>query len=246
MPLIPTEQPDLESDEALKLLTQGAITDLYGLLPWGSNHTFLISVCSDTLEGYAIYKPRIGERPLWDFPEGTLCLRERSAYLLSELLDWHIVPPTVLREGPQGFGSVQWYVPHDPENNYFTFGQSLFDQLRRIALFDHIINNADRKGGHCLLDKRGKLWAIDHGVSFHAQAKIRTVIWDFAGEPIPTPLYGGLSSLHESLNSDEASMFTELLTRYEIEALLRRTRKLEYTGVYPKPGPGRSYPWPPV
>jgi uncharacterized repeat protein (TIGR03843 family) len=248
MPLISVHQPaDLDPDEALELLSSGEVTDLHGLLPWGSNHTFLVSVCSNNALGYAIYKPRLGERPLWDFPEGTLCLRERAAYLLSEMLEWGIVPPTVIRDGAHGLGSLQWYIPHDPEDNYFTFGPSLFTQLRRIALFDHIINNADRKGGHCLLDASGKLWAIDHGVCFHAQPKIRTVIWDFAGEQISPVLVEDLGMLCGKLTDGENSkLLRQLLSQFEVEALLRRTRKLEQTRTFPEPGPGRSYPWPPV
>jgi len=247
MPLVPIEQPYLDSERALALLTEGEVTELHGLLPWGSNHTFLISVCHNNQEGFAIYKPKLGERPLWDFPEGSLCLRERAAFLVSEAIGWSIVPPTVLRDGTHGFGSIQWYVPHEPEDNYFTFGPLQYEQLRRIALFDHIINNADRKGGHCLLDEDGKLWAIDHGVCFHTQPKIRTVIWDFAGDPIPSSLLVDLGALCDNLTSAKVSeSFKELLTRYELDALLRRIRKLETTGFFPEPGPGRSYPWPPV
>jgi len=247
MPSLTIEQPDLDPDEALEHLASGEITDQHGLLPWGSNHTFLVSVYHNDAEAFAIYKPRLGERPLWDFTEGTLCLRERAAFLVSEALGWHIVPPTVLREGEHGLGSVQWYVPHDPEENYFTFGSSLFDQLLRIALFDHVTNNADRKGGHCLLDAKGKLWAIDHGVCFHSQPKIRTVIWDFAGDPIPDPLLNNLSQLCELVTDGVlATELRALLSRYEIDALLRRVHILEHTRTFPEPGPGRSYPWPPV
>ena len=247
MPPISINQPHLNPDEITSLLTNGEVTELHGLLPWGSNHTFLISVCHENLEGFAIYKPRLGERPLWDFPEGTLCLRERAAYVVSQAVGWGIVPPTVLRDGTHGFGSIQWYIQHEPEENYFTFGPPQFEQLRRISLFDHIVNNADRKGGHCLLDDSGRLWAIDHGVCFHAQPKIRTVIWDFAGDSIPPALLKDLDSLCDSLTSGRyAEDVVELLTRSEFDALLRRIRRLKATGVFPEPGPGRSYPWPPV
>ncbi len=237
----------LSVERAIRLLREGLFYEAKGLLAWSSNYTFLMGISDGEVDRLAIYKPRRGERPLWDFPDGTLCQREVAAFLLSEALGWHIVPPTILRDGPQGIGSVQLYIEHDPEQNYFTFGHHLRPQLMRIALFDHLVNNADRKGGHCLLDSNGQIWAIDHGICFHTQPKLRTVIWDFAGEPIPPALLETIGKLCGELSEPELRQaLSALLSRAEIEALQRRAEQLVTTGVYPHPGPGRNYPWPPV
>ncbi len=243
----PNSPLGLTFEQALDLLEHGTLKGAYGLLPWGSNYTFLVEIVGSDLQVRAVYKPQRGERPLWDFEEGTLCLRERAAFLVSEALNWRIVPPTVLREGPLGFGSVQLFIPHDPEAHYFTFGPEQRPQVQRIALLDHVINNADRKSGHCLLDKSGRIWAIDHGVCFHAQPKLRTVIWEFAGKKIPRLLLDDLRRLCEQLDGgDLCQRMSDLLDAREVEALRRRTASLVSTGVYPQPGPERSYPWPPV
>ena len=230
-----------------ELLQHGTI-NVNGLVPWGSNYVFLAEVCAGPERILAIYKPRRGERPLWDFASGTLCQRERAAYVLSEALGWDLVPPTVLREGPQGVGSVQLFVDHDPDQHYFTFEGQYGDQIQRIQLFDVLANNADRKGGHILLNDAGRLWAIDHGVCFHEQYKLRTVVWEFAGTPIPAHLRADLHGLLErfdSPNGDASSWgFDELLSRSEVGALRRRAERLLKTGIYPEPGPGRPYPWP--
>ncbi|NDJ34834.1 MAG: SCO1664 family protein [Chloroflexi bacterium] len=241
---------EISLERALKLLREGELKEAKGYLPWGSNYTVLSDITDGELEALAVYKPRRGERPLWDFPDGTLCMREVAAYLISENMGWHIVPPTVLRDGPYGIGMVQLFVPHDPDENYFTFGEKprYKGQLRRIALFDHIVNNADRKGGHCLLDQQGMVWAIDHGICFHVQNKLRTVIWEFAGEPIPTALLDEVHQLCARLDSrsEFACQIEELLSRSEVAALKRRINRLVETGTYPRPSGGRSYPWPPV
>ena len=155
-------------------------------MPWSSNATFLVNLADGDDEMLAIYKPQRGERPLWDFPRGTLCHREVAAFEVSEALGWDIVPDTVLRDGPAGIGMMQRFVEHDPEEHYFTLLEEHADAFRRMAAFDVVINNTDRKGGHCLraLDD-GRIFGIDHGVSFHAQWKLRTVIWEFGGESIP-------------------------------------------------------------
>jgi hypothetical protein len=247
MPDIPIRQPELSLEEALDLLLHGTMDEIHGLLPWGSNRTFLATISKNHLSGLVVYKPQKGERPLWDFTDGSLCLRERAAFVVSEALGWHIVPPTVLRTGKYGPGSVQWFVSHDPEANYFTFGPAYTDQLKRMALFDVVINNADRKGGHCLLDPHDHIWAIDHGVCFHPQPKLRTVIWDYAGEPIPDHLMGDLSRLCEDLaGGGLLSELRNLLSRTEISALRLRVERALDEGTFPFSGPGRSYPWPPV
>jgi len=230
-----------------ELLLSGDLRETHGILPWGSNYTFLMSICRDEAEALAIYKPRRGERPLWDFPDGTLCQREVAAYVVSEALSWHIVPPTVLRGGPQGVGMVQSFIEHDPDQHYFTFGRQHRSQLQVIALFDFIVNNADRKGGHCLLDSSGTIWAIDHGICFHTQPKLRTVIWDFADQRIPSELVDDMTTLLDRPGREgTARALRELLSQAEIAAVFKRIEGLVRTKRYPEPGPGRQYPWPPV
>jgi hypothetical protein len=233
----------------LETLEQGDIIEEYGLLRWSSNYAFLLSVCHDDLTVTAVYKPQRGERPLWDFPDGTLCYRERASYLASAFLSWDIVPPTALREGKRGLGSMQFYIDHDPSINYFSFDEAMHDQLRRIAAFDYLVNNADRKGGHCLLDSKGHIWGIDHGITFHSAHKLRTVIWDFAGQPIGDGLLADVERLRAALEMPD-SQFREslcgLLTTGEINAFLNRARHLLKLKRYPTPGAGPNYPWPPV
>jgi len=233
----------------LETLEKGDIIEEYGLLRWSSNYAFLIGVCLDDITLTAVYKPQKGERPLWDFPDGTLCYRERAAFLTSEFLGWQIVPPTALREGKRGLGSIQFYVDHDPNVNYFSFDHAMHDQLRRIAAFDYLINNADRKGGHCLLDSQGHIWGIDHGIAFHSAHKLRTVIWDFAGQPVPDVLLADVERLRTALENQE-SVFHQslcgLLATNEVKSFLSRSRHLLKQKRYPTPGQGPNYPWPPV
>jgi len=179
----------------MRLLDCGAIREEHGMLRWSSNYTFLVSVSDDELQTVAVYKPQRGERPLWDFPDGTLCYREAAAHLVSDSLGWQIVPPTVLREGPRGLGSLQLYIPNNSDVNYFSLDETSAAQLMRFAAFDYIVNNADRKGGHCLLAADGHLWGIDHGLAFHSAPKLRTVVWDFAGQRVPDVLLADLERL---------------------------------------------------
>lgn len=226
-----------------ELLREGEI-DVLGRMPWSSNATLLVNITDGESEMLAIYKPQRGERPLWDFPRGTLCHREVAAYEVSETLGWELVPDTVLRDGPHGIGSVQRYVEHDPEEHYFTLMEEHGDVFRRMAAFDVVINNTDRKGGHCLraLDGSG-IFGIDHGISFHTQWKLRTVIWEFAGEPIPP---GVCADLHRMLH--DRTLLDRLgiaLDRFELDALRARTEHLLATGVLPEPDRDyHSYPWP--
>lgn len=247
----------MDTNLILETLQSGQI-EVEGMMPWSSNYTFLIRVCTPGLDLPAIYKPRRGERPLWDFPSGTLCNRERAAFLLSDALNWHLVPPTVLRKGPNGFGSVQLFIEsHDPERHYFTIeGQARFrDSLQRLVLFDILINNADRKAGHVLVEespdqgRSERIWGIDHGICLHVQHKLRTVIWEFAGQPIPVQLRNDLTQLAENLAVDAHNVRTrlaELVSHEEIVALQRRLRILITEETFRQPGPGRHYPWPPV
>ncbi|MBE7512008.1 MAG: SCO1664 family protein [Anaerolineales bacterium] len=246
----PTLSPPADNAQILHVLTHGVMTEAHGgLLKWSSNRTFLVCLEYEAVRLLAVYKPQRGERPLWDFPDGTLCLRETAAYTISAALGWHVVPPTVLRGGTGGIGSVQYYIPHDPEVNYFTLEESFAGQLQQMVALDLMINNADRKGGHCLVDERGKMWGIDHGIAFHTAPKLRTVIWDFAGQPIPDTLLKDMERVYclvEDPSQPLRSSLEKLLDRTEVGAFLARTRKLLQRREFPRPGPGPNYPWPPV
>ena len=244
-------QPNLpiSSERVLEVLENGEIDAEYGMLRWSSNYAFLIDLALEDVKLTAVYKPQRGERPLWDFPDGTLCYREVASFLTSRELGWDIVPPTVLRTGPRGLGSMQFYVDHDPEINYFTFDAEFAPQLMRISLFDTLINNADRKGGHCLLDSEGHIWGIDHGIAFNAVHKLRTVIWDYAGQPIPDDLLTAIACLLDALDNPESlynQKMRKLLSAQEIKAYQSRLRHVLKQRRYPVPGPGPNYPWPPV
>jgi uncharacterized repeat protein (TIGR03843 family) len=211
-------------------------------MPWSSNGTFLVTVSGCGTVQPAIYKPHRAERPLWDFPGG-LYQREVAAYELSVALDWGLVPETVLRdEAPLGTGSLQRFVEADFEQHYFTLleHESYRPALQAIATFDLLANNADRKSGHCLLDGDGKIWGIDHGLCFHTHPKLRTVIWDFAGERIPASLLDDVGRLVE----DPAARLVSLLDDAEVAALVRRARTVVRNGTFPEPGEAHPYPWP--
>jgi uncharacterized repeat protein (TIGR03843 family) len=206
--------------------------------------TFLVDVSLDGVQTPAVYKPGRGERALWDFPPG-LFRREVAAYLVSEALGWRLVPPTLAREGPLGPGSVQRFVDADPDHHYFTVSgdPAHRDRLRRLCLFDLLTNNADRKSGHCLLGRDGVVWAIDNALTFHADFKLRTVIWHFAGQRIPE---AWLTDVQRLLVGPLSPALTSLLTAEEIEALHGRGEALIEAGRFPRdPGPG-FHPWPPV
>ena len=235
-------------ERALRLLSQGHMALLGQIVP-SSNFTFLASVDDGNLQTLAIYKPRRGERPLWDFPHGTLCLREVAAYLVSRTLGWPLIPPTVLRDGPHGSGALQLYIDADPEANYFTFHEEQLPDLLPVALFDTLVNNADRKGGHLLLDRRDRVWAIDNALTFHPEPKLRTVIWDFAGELIPEEYLIDLRQLQEHLahESPLRQALIELLMEEEIAALEARLAALLESAALPIPDPTRrQVPWPMV
>jgi hypothetical protein len=230
----------------LRVLERGELEPL-GLLPNASNYTFLVRVRDGGSKTLAVYKPTAGERPLWDFPEGSLAAREAAAFALADALGWPRVPPTVIRDGPHGPGSVQRFVAFDPSENFFTLRDRRPDEFRRIALFDVVANNADRKAGHCLLGEDGEVYAIDHGVCFHEEPKLRTVIWDFVGEPIPPSLAGDLGALEPRLGGGALrERLLELLSEAEVEAMRRRLGALLDAGRFPEPGPGRPVPWPVV
>lgn len=218
---------------------------------WGSNYTFFVEIEYDDQTFKGVYKPVQGEKPLWDFPAHTLAGREVAAYLVSEAGGWHHVPPTVYRaEGPSGAGSLQFYVEHNPEHHYFNFSDEEKARLRTVALFDVIINNTDRKGGHVLVEEGvGRFWLIDHGVCFHAQPKLRTVIWDFAGEALTGEECSQLNILKDKL-VEGGGLFLQLsqfLNDLEILAISYRIKLLLDAGGFPSPSEDRySYPWPPI
>lgn len=243
-----TPQP-ISFERVLDVLTHGKIDAEHGAIQWSSNYTFLVSVALDTDTIMAVYKPQRGERPLWDFPDGTLCQRERASFLTSLALNWRIVPPTVLREGPRGIGSVQFFIDHDPDFHYFHFDDSYLPQLKRLCIFDVLVNNADRKGGHCLVDAQDHVWGIDHGITFHTQHKLRTVIWNFVGQPIPDDLLVDIQALHLKLTTESDPYRCEmetLISPNEMRSFIRRIETILKDRAYPAPGPGPNHPWPPV
>ncbi len=225
--------------------------ELEGLIPWSSNYTFLVSLAQPKFAQpfLAIYKPKQGESPLWDFPQGTLYQREFLSYLLSQLLGWPNIPLTVLRDGTHGEGSVQLFIETDLESHYFTLRDEpdLTTQFQQMALFDLIINNADRKGGHCLKGKDGQIWAIDHGLTFHPDFKLRTVIWKFCNEAIPMALLQDLERLQNLLVESSAlgTILAYFLTPQELNALIERIRNLRDSEHYPMLQP-YNVPYPPI
>jgi uncharacterized repeat protein (TIGR03843 family) len=232
--------PD-QIDRALSVLSSGEI-ELKGRIPWSSNATFLVSVGS-TEPILAIYKPTSGERPLWDFPRG-LWKREVAAYELSSFLGWDIVPPTAARpDGPLGPGSLQFCIDAMADEHFFTLVDDPRHHmaLRRIAAFDLVANNADRKSGHCLVDDVGHIWGIDHGLCFHPEPKLRTVIWDFSGEKLDHDLLGPLGRLAQG---ELPTGLHALLSEEEMEAIAARAKSALRTARYPKPRGDFPYPWP--
>ena len=221
--------------------------ELKGQFTFGSNYTFFVTVKYEDQEIPAVYKPQRGEQPLWDFPEASLAGREVAAYLASEALGFGFVPFTVLRDGPLGPGSLQQFIEHNPNLHYFNFKPADRERLRPVALFDLLVNNADRKGGHILLQKRTRnLLLIDHGLCFHAEDKLRTVIWDFAGERFPPELVSALVTFRNTL-PDLNRVFQPYLTSGEIAALDSRLERLLADPVFPQPPQDRrAFPFPPV
>lgn len=244
-------------------VADGCIT-VVGRMPNSSNATFLVVVGPEEVDADAlphddrnvpqvgpgqalgIYKPGRGERPLWDFPPD-LWQREVAAFELSRLLGWRVIPATVRRDGPYGAGSVQRFVDARFEEHYFTLyeQEELRPQLLTMGVFDVLANNADRKGGHCLIDADGRIWGIDNGLCFHVEPKLRTVIWEFAGEPLPDDLLADVTRLAGLQPGDDAlAPLAGLLDGDELESLLQRARRLLHRGVLPHPRSDRAYPWP--
>jgi len=227
-----------------EILTRGSLA-LQGQFTLGSNYTFLVEAALEGETCLGVYKPQRGEQPLWDFPPSSLARREVAAFLLSEFLGWNLVPLTVFRaDGPFGPGSLQQYIEYNPNYHYFTFKPEDKEKLRPVVLFDHLTNNADRKGSHVFFQKRTRhLYAIDHGLCFHVEDKLRTVIWDFAGTPLPAePLPGLQAALQNPLD-----FLTEWLAPAEIAALKARAETLLTENRFPlPPTERRAFPYPPL
>lgn len=231
-------------NDQLRNAIQCGTYEIKGQFTFGSNYTFLVNVQYEGKEYPAVYKPLRGEQPLWDFPENTLAGREVAAYLLSEALGFRIVPFTTLRDdGPYGAGSLQQYIDYDPEYHYFSFSNEDRQLLKPVVLFDLLCNNADRKGSHVFFENdTHHLYAIDHGICFHEDDKLRTVLWDFSGQKIPPDLLSCLS-LRRSLLTD----LEPYLSSDEISALLTRAESIRKKGVFPRqPRDRRAMPWPPL
>ena len=238
------DREPIATHRALQLLNEGDL-ELIGQMPYSSNATFLVNVCHEGLRAQAIYKPLRGERPLWDFPTG-LYRREAAAFLVAADLGWDLVPPTVVRDdAPLQTGALQLFMPHEYQEHYFTLheaGDCYDESFRQICALDLVINNTDRKSGHCLLGTDRRIWAIDHGLAFHQQFKLRTVIWDFAGEPLPEQLQDDLWAF---LDRGLPAPVAELLTPLERDAMLARAKALAVNKAFPHDDSSRhQWPWP--
>jgi uncharacterized repeat protein (TIGR03843 family) len=232
----------MTTDPLLQQTLLNGEIEIKGQFMLGSNYTFLVNVTHEGETCKAVYKPSKGEQPLWDFEDNTLALREVAAYLVSEELGFGIVPFTTLRDGPFGPGSLQQYIEYDPDYHYFNFTDEDKSRLKTVVLFDLLCNNADRKGSHVFFDGAHKLWAIDHGLCFHSENKLRTVIWDFSGESIPNELLTPLSS---------TGSWRGLLERYlspgEVTSLKSRAKALLSSRVFSSPPEDRrAFPYPPL
>ncbi|MGK3939484.1 SCO1664 family protein [Streptomyces caeruleatus] len=255
-----------------ELLARGELT-VRGQIRDASNAVLHCSVAYDGQEALCVYKPVRGERPLWDFPDGTLAQREVAAYEVSEATGWGLVPPTVLRDGPFGEGMCQLWIEgvpgsemlslvdgEEPEPGWRAIGLAEVDEgrtallvhadderLRRLAVLDAVINNADRKGGHLLPAEGGRLYGIDHGVTFNVENKLRTLLWGWAGEPLPKEAVDVLKGLRKALSGDLAARLAALITPAEIDATRARVDALLESGKHPEPsGEWPAIPWPPV
>ena len=242
-----------QSINILDALQNGSI-ELRGEFLWGSNYTFLANISYSQEQIAAVYKPSQGVRPLWDFPKDSLAKREVAAFLVGEALSWHLVPPTIYRDdAPFGPGSLQLFIEHDPEYHYFRFSDKHLQRLRPVVLFDIIINNADRKGSHVLIGPEEQIWLIDHGLCFHEDEKIRTVIWDYSGEPIPKELIRDIRSFSDQVRTNQVDQgelvgnLQKYLSMEEISALSRRAEDLIAAQRFPAPDRNRRYfPWPEI
>ncbi|MFF5205469.1 SCO1664 family protein [Streptosporangium sp. NPDC000396] len=237
----------LDDDTALRLLRDGQL-EVAGRLVEATNMTLYCSVRLGGLAAACVYKPVRGERPLWDFPDGTLAAREVAAFEVSAAIGWRIVPPTVYRDGPFGPGMCQLWIDTDPEIDLMALIRSRQPALRRMAVFDAVVNNADRKGGHLLPLSGGHVYGVDHGVSFSAEDKLRTVLWQWRGKPLSREAMNVLARLERDLEQGRLGRrLRELLTLTEVEATWSRVRRLLDTGLHPLPSQDwPAIPWPPI
>ncbi|MQA83438.1 MAG: phosphatidylinositol kinase [Streptosporangiales bacterium] len=238
----------LRMDEALRLLRDGDI-EVVGRIVQASNATLFCSIEVDGISASCVYKPIAGERPLWDFPEGTLAGREVAAFLVSEATGWHIVPPTVYRDGPFGPGMCQLWIDVDETADILALARSQDPGLRRMAVFDAVVNNADRKGGHLLPTCGGHVYGVDHGVCFSVDDKLRTVLWQWRGRRLPDDVVPPLRQLDEDLADGGrlAEALDGLLTGEEVAVTRERVSRLLRTGVFPDPPDDwPAVPWPPI
>ena len=239
---------ELPPDEVLRRLSEWEVTAI-GLHPDGSNYVFVVKLSDGNDDLYGIYKPSSGERPLRDFPYGTLHNREWAAYQVSAALGWPNVPPTVIREGPHGIGSVQLYIDADFSRHYFNERDERLQDYEPVAMFDVLINNADRKGGACLIDSDDKLWAVDHGLTFNPLVRRRTVMFEFNGMEYPEPLLDDLMKFAAQISddgSDLADLLNAVLETDEVESLVRRCDEMLESGRFPILDPNYNVPWPMV
>lgn len=239
--------PGVTVEQAVALLRDGDLT-IEGRVMDASNATLYCAVERGGLRAACVYKPEAGERPLWDYPDGTLAEREVAAYEVSAATGWGIVPPTVYRDGPAGPGMVQLWVDVDDEINIARFMRRRdLERLREIAVFDAVINNSDRKGSHLLPTPDGRVFGIDHGVSFSVEDKLRTVLWQWAGARLPVPARDVLGRLQVELDGALGERLGELLTQREVRQTRQRVRRLLGSGRHPEPsGDWPAVPWPPV
>lgn len=232
------------TDDKLLILSQGEL-QVTGRLVDASNATLYATATHQDQSITCIYKPIAGERPLWDFSDGCLAHREYAAYLVSSYLDFNLVPLTILRDGPYGFGMVQQWVDIDESTDLAKFFATDHPQLRSMALFDAIINNTDRKIGHLLPVDGETVFGCDHGVTFHVDDKLRTVLWQWADEPFTTEEIGLLKKAQSSLSGELGQLLTPLLTEQEIAQTMRRVADLLSSGTFPLPNPDwPAVPWP--
>ena len=240
-----------ELKQTIRTLQFGPLS-LVGQALRGSNSTFLTDVGDPASPIQAIYKPSKGERPLWDFPDFTLAFREVAAFIVSTILRWELVPPTVLRtkDAIYGTGSLQLFVPHDPTIHFLNSPGISQEVLMKVVLFDILINNADRKAGHVIFDSNQKPWLIDHGLCFNQEFKYRSVIWDFAGSPIPDEFTLEIKQFIQKLKRKNNRLIRKLnvlLSDKEVKSMINRANRLVKDGIFPNPEPNRrSYPWPPI
>lgn len=244
-PFVLRDQRPTDRDATLALLADGQL-EVVGRLTDATNATFVCRATSGASEMLAVYKPRRGERPLDDFPIGTLGLRERAAFLVSDASGWDIVPLTLLRDGPLGPGMIQEWIDVDDTADVLEMVMTADRRLRSVCLLDAITNNADRKGTHLLPVESGHVFGVDHGICFSREHKLRTVLWAWRGEPIEADEMAVVKDVRDALDAELGAQLRDLLSEREVLATIRRAQALIDTCSFPQPDPTRpAVPWPP-